>query len=141
MTGGRARFLSRNGKDWTERFPGIGRAASGIPVENAILDGEVVVIDQQGRTDFQALQNIVRGGKGSLSYMVFDIPFRGGYDLTDSPLIERKELLRNLLSLGDGFQIRFSEHISGEGDTVFVKARGLGFEGIVSTSELPKATS
>lgn len=133
LSGGRARLLSRNGKDWTERFSGIAKAAASIPVDSAILDGEVVVIDREGRTDFQALQNIMQGlEKGGLSYMVFDMVFCGGYDLSGSPLVERKELLGRVLGSVETSQIRFSEHIVGDGDTVFRKACGLGLEGIVS---------
>jgi bifunctional non-homologous end joining protein LigD len=130
---GDARLISRNGNDWTDRFSEIARAAAGIPVAGAVLDGEVVVIDEEGRTDFQALQNILQGLRnGSLSYMVFDIPFCGGYDLTRSPLLERKDLLGRLLGSGEGSKILFSGHILGDGETVFQKACALGLEGIVS---------
>jgi bifunctional non-homologous end joining protein LigD len=133
LSAGRARLISRNGKDWTQRFSAVAEAAASIAVQEAILDGEVVVIDPQGRTDFQALQNILKGlEKGGLSYMVFDIPFCNGWDLTRSPLTRRKQLLRELLSSLEGSPIRFSDHIVGEGETVFQKACGLGLEGIVS---------
>jgi bifunctional non-homologous end joining protein LigD len=130
---GRARLISRNGKEWTDRFSDIARAAVAIPVDSAILDGEVVVFDREGGTDFQALQNIKQGlEKGSLSYVVFDIPYCGGYDLTRCPLIERKEFLGRLLGSGDGAALRFSDHIAGEGETVLQNACGLGLEGIIS---------
>ncbi|MDR3568136.1 MAG: DNA ligase D [Syntrophobacteraceae bacterium] len=136
VSGGRVRLISRNGREWTDRFLDIARAAAELPVESAIFDGEVVVFDREGRTDFQALQNIMQGmGKGSLSYVVFDIVFCGGFDLTRSPLSRRKELLGCILRSGNGSTIRLSDHIAGDGETVFQKACGLGLEGIVSKQE------
>ncbi len=136
LSDGRARLISRNGLDWTPRFPDIARTASGLPVENVILDGEAVVVDSEGRTDFQALQNILEGiGAGRLVYYVFDIPHCLGYDLSYTPLIERKNLLRRLLSgpsSENGSPVLYADHIQGNGPAVFSNACRLGLEGIVS---------
>ncbi len=134
---GQARLFSRNEKEWTNRFPQIAEAAARIPIESAFLDGEVAVIDEHGKTDFQALQNILQGTHtGKLVYFVFDIPFCAGYDLTQTPLIKRKELLlKKLLSLkhsnGES-QVLYADHIVGQGESVFQSACRLGLEGIVS---------
>ena len=138
LSGGRARLISRNGKEWTDRFREIARAASLIPVETLILDGEVVVVDKEGRTGFQALQSVLQGRrKGTLSYFAFDIPFCGGYDLTQTPLLERKELLSRILRAApDSSQIRYSDHIRGRGETVFSHACELALEGIISKDTL-----
>jgi bifunctional non-homologous end joining protein LigD len=133
---GRApRLISRNGKDWTERFSQIADFASKIPIESAILDGEVVVVDPSGRTDFQALQNVLQGiQSGRLVYYVFDIPYCRGFDLTRTPLLERKRLLRRLLdaaSLEDS-QILYADHIQGQGNDVFTHVCRFALEGMVS---------
>jgi bifunctional non-homologous end joining protein LigD len=131
---GRARLFSRNGNEWTHRFPEIAEAASKIPVGSAILDGEIVVVDPDGRTDFQALQNILQGvGTGRLVYTVFDIPFCAGYDVTQVPLLERKKLLRGLLRLAPGDpRIQHTDYIRGQGELVYQHACRLGLEGVVS---------
>ncbi|SPF49651.1 conserved hypothetical protein [Syntrophobacter sp. SbD1] len=137
LSGGRARLFSRNGKEWTDRFSEVAGAAAGIAVESAFLDGEVAFVDQHGRTDFQALQNILQGAKkaGRLVYFVFDIPFCAGCDLTQTPLIKRKELLKKLLSFKsstDQSVVLYADHIPGQGEEVFRNACRLGLEGIVS---------
>jgi bifunctional non-homologous end joining protein LigD len=129
------RLISRNGKDWTERFSEIALAANKFGVDNAILDGEIVVVDPSGRTDFQALQNVLQGVQsGRLVYYVFDIPYCQGFDITRSPLLERKKLLRSLLETdfsGDS-QILYTDHIQGQGDDVFTHACRFALEGMVS---------
>ncbi len=131
LSGGQARLFSRNGKQWTDRFPEITEAAAQIPVESAILDGEIVVVDQQGRTDVQALQNSLQGIRsGRLVYFVFDIAFCAGYDVTQTPLVERKKLLRN--TLREGPPILYADHIQGQGEAVFQNACRLELEGIIS---------
>ena len=131
LSGRQARLFSRNEKQWTDRFPEIAEAAARIPVESAILDGEIVVVDQNGRTDFQALQNMLQGVRnGRLVYFVFDIAFCAGYDVTQTPLIERKKLLRSILP--EGPPILYADHIQGEGEAVFDNACRLGLEGIIS---------
>lgn len=134
LSGGRVRLMSRNGLEWTERFGDIARALSVIPIESCILDGEVVVVDKEGRTDFQALQNILQGlTTGSLAYFVFDLPWCSGYDLTRTPLLDRKALLKQLLQFsGQHSQIFYADHIAGQGRAVFNNACRLALEGIVS---------
>ncbi len=139
LAGGQARLFSRNGHEWTDRFSQIARAASKIPISSAILDGEIAVVDRNGRTDFQALQNILQGIKtGRLHYFVFDIPYCAGFDVAQIPLIQRKELLLKKLLTGtlipssDESQVLYSDHIVGEGEAVFSHACRLGLEGIVS---------
>ena len=71
---GRAALLSRNAKDWTEQFPGIAAAAARLPLRQALLDGEIAVVQPNGTTSFQALQNHLAGaGQGQLCYFVFDL--------------------------------------------------------------------
>ena len=80
---GKARFISRNGHDWTEKLPELAEAAGGLAVKQAILDGEVVSLEPDGTSSFQALQNAFQAGRTSeLVYYVFDILHIDGHDVT-----------------------------------------------------------
>ncbi len=135
VEGGRARLLTRNGHDWTDRMETVAAAAARLPVSGAILDGEVVVLDAAGISDFQALQNAFRGGgKRGLVYFVFDVPWADGYDLSAAPLRERKAYLEALLHAAPlaAPALRYSEHFVGKGPIVLAEAARAGLEGIVS---------
>src|SRR3954453_21455002 len=129
-------LVTRRGNDWTDRFQSIADALKELPLKSAILDGEVVSLDAHGVSNFQQLQNsLKRGDKDSLVYYVFDLPYLEGYDLTDAPLTERKEVLaRGLLSANpsNGGPIRYSDHIEGAGDKVLQHACRSAMEGIVA---------
>ncbi|MFA5517263.1 MAG: DNA ligase D [Desulfuromonadales bacterium] len=132
---GAVRLWTRSGQDWTERFPAIADAAAKLPIRQGILDGEVVVLDAQGISDFQALQNVLREGRGGrLFYYLFDLIHCNGYDLSRARLIDRKELLRQILGEPglDGEPLRFSDHVRGQGQRVFQHACRFALEGIVS---------
>lgn len=133
---GKARLMTRNELDWTDRFPSIAEAVAQLPVKNAIIDGEIVVQKEDGTTDFQALQNAIRNKERErLVFYVFDLPFLNGADLTRTPLIERKNKLLEILggdkSLKEG-AVRFSGHIEGHGTDVFKNACHFALEGIMS---------
>jgi len=131
---GNARVLTRRGKDWTERFRAIADAAEALPVRDALLDGECVVVDAKGRTDFQALQNALDADRDvDLTYFVFDLLHVDGEDLTSLPLIERKERLRAIVAKAPrGSPIRYSDHVRGNGAEFHRLACRRGLEGIVS---------
>jgi bifunctional non-homologous end joining protein LigD len=129
---GQARLITRNGNDWTDRFPDAARALAALPATSAVLDGELVVLTRQGTTSFQALQNVLNSGRGGeLVFYAFDLPYLDGMDLRGSPLLARKEALRTLLAGGDG-GVRFSDHIVGHGAKFYQQACGMGLEGIIS---------
>ena len=113
---GRVKLITRNGNDWTKRFSPVADAAAELPVRQAILDGEIVALNDKGVSDFQRLQNALKSGEtDSLAYYVFDLPYCNGYDLTGVPLSDRKEVLTAVLNPGrrnDGV-IRYSDHIVG----------------------------
>jgi bifunctional non-homologous end joining protein LigD len=134
LSEGRARLITRRGNDWTARFGRIAAAITKVPVDQAILDGEAVILNPDGTTNFQALQNALKDGRdASLVYYVFDLPYCNGYDLTRTPLLERKEFLKKLLAqLRDAAgPVRFSDHIVGRGLSVFKQACQYNMEGIV----------
>src|SRR5207249_2126639 len=79
---GRARLFTRTGQDWTARFPRVAEAVAGLSAEQAVLDGEIVMIEPDGTTSFQALQNVLRhGDEERLVYFAFDVLYLNGFDL------------------------------------------------------------
>ncbi|QIO60518.1 non-homologous end-joining DNA ligase [Rhizobium leguminosarum] len=130
------RILTRGGHDWTHRFPAIQQAALWLPVGTAILDGEAVVLDEQGRPDFGLLQQSLgsRGGNKSSSDAVlfaFDLLYFDGHDLTRMDLSERRHVLEDLME-GFAGAIRLSEEIDADGDQLLASACEHGLEGIIA---------
>ena len=97
---------------------------------DAVLDGEIVVVDDQGRPDFQALQHYQDSGSGHLLYYVFDLLYFRGHDLTNLPLLRRKELLKKILPSVP--KIRFSDHVAKEGVLFYQVTKEKGLEGIIA---------
>jgi bifunctional non-homologous end joining protein LigD len=129
------RVITRGGHDWTERFPSIADAARKIDANTLILDGEAIVLDEQGRADFGALQQALggRGGKrraGEALFYAFDLLYLNGHDLTRMPLHDRRALLESLAHVPGGV-IRFSEEIGEDGAELLRAACGMGLEGII----------
>src|SRR5712692_4827823 len=130
---GRVTVWSRNGKDWTEKFQNVVEVVKFLKATSAMLDGEIVIVDAQGRSSFQKLQRAM--GKATttgFAYEVFDVIYLDGFSLTQTPLKHRKELLKSLVGSNSRSVIRYSEHISGSGDEFFKHACEYGIEGIVS---------
>ena len=130
----KVRLFTRKGLDWTARMSTLARAAEKLPVESAILDGEVVILDESGRSSFSDLQAAFQSGKHKdMIYFAFDLLHLNGHNLRGLPLLQRKELLEDLLSRSDARgPLRFCEHILAQGNVVFAKASQLGAEGIIS---------
>ncbi len=125
-----ATLWSRRGKDWTAEFPEVAAAVRALPLRRALLDGEVAALLPDGRTSFQALQNVfAAGARRPLAYFVFDLLFLDGEALSDRPLAERKAALFGLLGEGRGI-VRYSPHVAGGGPAVFREACRLRLEGI-----------
>ncbi|MGO7903669.1 non-homologous end-joining DNA ligase [Rhizobium leguminosarum] len=130
------RILTRGGHDWTHRFPAIQQAALWLPVGTAILDGEAVILDEQGRSDFGLLQQSLggRGGNKSSSDAIlfaFDLLYFDGHDLTRMDLSERRHILEDLME-GAAGAIRLSEEIDADGDQLLASACEHGLEGIIA---------
>jgi bifunctional non-homologous end joining protein LigD len=132
------RIFTRNGHDWTNRFPVIASAFD-IPVERAIFDGEGVVV-HEGRTNFSELQaDLASGKQRRMAFYAFDLLYLEGFDLRNSPQVERKRVLKMLFD-ETGLQgpILYSEHMLTDGNEMFAASCKLGFEGIISkNSEAP----
>lgn len=135
VDGNKIKFISRNQQDWTSRLgtPLI-EAARELPAKQALLDGEVVVLQADGTTDFQALQNAFRDErKQDLQYYVFDLLYLDGKSLVDLPLEQRKQMLADILSsLGDDSPFHFSQHVEGQGAEFQEQACRLHLEGSIS---------
>jgi bifunctional non-homologous end joining protein LigD len=130
---GEARLITRNQQDWTARFASVAQAAAALPVENAILDGELVVLGDDGISRFQLLQSAYKEKRTQgLVYYVFDLLYLDGYDLRELPLSGRKRILAKVVTKTDTGAVRFAESLSEDGSKVFQEACRLGLEGIVS---------
>ena len=132
VEGGLARLVTRNGNDYTDRFPSVADSLAGWAGGRAmVLDGEMVIADAEGRTDFQALQSSMGSPEGKRpTYILFDLLALDGQDLRVRPLIERKEALEALLR-GAPENLRYSAHVRGGGKECFQAACGENLEGIV----------
>ena len=131
------RIITRGGHDWTHRFPGIAASAKELGGISMILDGEAVVLDNQGRSDFGRLQNSLggRGGKlpaGNAILYAFDLLYLDGHDLTGMELSARRHLLEDVLHGHEGGGIRLSEEIEAEPEALLERACELGLEGIIA---------
>jgi bifunctional non-homologous end joining protein LigD len=134
---GRVTLLTRNAQDWTGRFGALAQAAKKLDVRQALLDGEVVAVQNDGSHSFQLLQNSLKHGDSArLIYYAFDLLHLDGRDLRSAPLLERKELLQRLLPRkaqgSNTGMLRYSEHWLGQGAKVFDKACEMGLEGIIA---------
>lgn len=133
---GDVRLITRNGKDWTQRFAEIARALEPLPVDSALLDGEVVAMGKDGISRFGELQEALSSGRTSaLVYQLFDLPYLAGYDLAGVPLLQRKRTLAALLEAA-GMQsgtgtIRYSDHLDAHGEAFHARACQMGLEGII----------
>lgn len=124
-------LFSRNQLSFTDKFKAIAEELKKIS-HTAVLDGEVVIENTSGRSDFQMLQNYIKTGKGSLKYYVFDILNLDGNDTTNLPLTDRKEILQLLLKKQKLTNVFFSPHSNGNGIDFFEEAVKNNTEGIIA---------
>ncbi|WP_104668182.1 non-homologous end-joining DNA ligase [Ensifer adhaerens] len=133
---GEVRAITRGGYDWTKKFGSIVAEARELVHASLIIDGEAVVLDEQGRSDFGLLQRAV-GRKPSLHdaneiiFYAFDLLYLDGHDLRSLPLAERRRRLEPIVADRRG-AIRFSEEIHADGAEFFRAACELGLEGIIA---------
>lgn len=132
IANGEVSVWSRNGLAWNERIPEIVQAIEALGLDSARLDGELIAVDAQGRSDFNALQKTLSGeAQAPLVYMLFDMPFLQGCDLSRATLADRKALLERLLAHAPS-HLGYSGHNVGDGDAVFAMAMKEKLEGIIS---------
>lgn len=128
---------TRNGKDWTDKFAPLLAHVAGLHLPACLIDGEIVAPDPDGNPSFSALQKVLKrgrsaqGGDDVLQFHAFDCLALDGEDLTDLPLIERKERLNGLLTAADP-PLFVTDHIIGAGEKLLATMCGAGQEGIIS---------
>jgi len=129
---GNVTIFSSTGLDYSKRFPSIAAAATELPMRNAVIDGEAVVLDDQGRPRFGLLQAALKkgGARDAICY-VFDLLFWDGLDIRAWPLDTRRTVLEGIIADAPN-EIRFSEEIHAEGSRVYALACEHELEGIVS---------
>jgi bifunctional non-homologous end joining protein LigD len=128
--GERVRCFTRNGHDWADRFPAIVEAALRLNEQSFLIDGEAIIIGDDGTLDFHALRS--RGNKAVL--VAFDLIEHDGDDLHEWPLLARKRRLARLIGKTSRTwrAIQYGDHLTGDGPTIFDHVCQLGLEGIVS---------
>jgi bifunctional non-homologous end joining protein LigD len=141
LESGSVRLVSRNQNDMTSAYPELGSLPDSVNARTAILDGEIVALDEQGRPSFSLMQQRTGVGEGGrrirrtrddipVMYYVFDLLYLDGYNLMQAALEWRKELLASILAPGD--LVRYSDHYIGNGKALFEAATERGLEGIVA---------
>ena len=128
--GGAATAWTRNGKDWSDKFRSIVKAASDLPA-GCLIDGEAVALGKNGKPDFQLLQASLKGGGADLAFYAFDLLVDQGEDVTGLPNLERKERLAALLK-GSPAPILYGDHVIAKGEALFAAICKEGGEGIIA---------
>lgn len=129
MNEGKIALISRNLTSFTKTYLPVAEALADLKI-NAVLDGEIIALDEKGAGNFQQLQNWQKEPV-QLQYCIFDIIWMQGYDLTNLPLLVRKTLLQNVLPTSHAI-IKYSDHIVGDGEAFFKLAVEKGLEGIMA---------
>ena len=141
LDGKSVRLVSRNQNDLTAAYPELQEIAKSVKARTAVLDGEIVALDEQGRSSFGLMQQRTGVGEGGrrirrtrddipIAYYVFDLLYLDGFDMLQARLEQRKRLLREIVS--DNELLRYSEHYAGQGRALFEAAAQRGLEGIIA---------
>ncbi len=134
---GKVELRSRRRREVTAQFPELAELPARVAAKEAVIDAEAVVLDDEGRPDFERMQqrmNVVRPSRALVEQApvvlyAFDLLYCDGYDLRDAPLLERKNFLQRILVTRE--PVRYSSHVAGEGEELFRLAKERGLEGIV----------
>ncbi|ALD93632.1 ATP-dependent DNA ligase [Cupriavidus gilardii CR3] len=133
IEGSDVKLFTRNGHDWTSKLKTLARELGTLNLPSAWLDGEIVIVDKDGSTDFQALQNAFDSERtDAIQFFVFDIPFYAGHDLRQVALVERRDLLRRLFEEHNvSAHLRFSESFEAGPEEILSAACRLRLEGLI----------
>ena len=135
----KARAYTRNGFDWTDRYSAIMNVAAKLDCRSAIIDGEVIVQNEDGGSNFEALRSAIRWSPQCLIFCAFDLLHLNGKDLREQPLLERRAKLKGLVLSEHPFL--FSEEFIGDADAFFQACAHHQLEGIVSKLAISKYRS
>ncbi|NUT78467.1 DNA ligase D [Pseudomonas sp. C1C7] len=126
------KLFTRNGHDWTHKLPEQAKALASLGLESAWLDGEMVVTDEQGVPDFQALQNAFEAERSAgILYYLFDLPYLNGVDLREVPMEERRAALATVLKTSKDPLLRFSDAFAEDPDALLNSACQMRMEGLI----------
>jgi bifunctional non-homologous end joining protein LigD len=132
IDGDQVQLFTRNGHDWTHKLPQQAEALAALGLESAWLDGEMVVANEQGVPDFQALQNAFEAGRsGNILYYLFDLPYLNGVDLREVPVEERRAALSTVLGAHEQPLLRFSDAFDETPDALLNSACQMQMEGLI----------
>jgi bifunctional non-homologous end joining protein LigD len=132
LESGSVRFVSRNRKSLTTKFPALQSIANSIRATNAVLDGEIVAIDEASMPRFNLLRAKEQAGGHLVVYYGFDLLYLDGKDLTQKSVIERKALLKGILPKRQVPRLRYTDHVVGDGKEMFAELSRLKLEGMVA---------
>ncbi len=127
LVGHQLAVLSRNQLDLIERFPFLREVFTAVSVTDAVIDGELIALDEQGVSDFQRM-----GAAASHRFVAFDLLWLDGQDLRQRPLEERRELLESVIGKGNSNQLALAERAQGPVDEALAQARAKGWEGVIA---------
>ncbi|WP_192357877.1 ATP-dependent DNA ligase [Mesorhizobium mediterraneum] len=127
---GGVRIFTRRGLDWTARYRDLAEAAKGLNVQNAIIDGEIIVLNEDGISDFAALRKAITRRQHDLYFVAFDLLHLNSHDLRDMALEDRRDILAGLIEPGS--RIQFSEALPGEANAIYHLVNTAGLEGMLS---------
>jgi len=132
IDGKKIQLITRNGHDWTTKLATLAKAIADLKIPSGWLDGEIVVTDKNGLSNFQLLQNAFdTSTTQEIVYYVFDLPCYNGYDLRAVPLIERRSLLKSLIKNSSSDVVRYSEDFDAPATDLIAAACRLGLEGVI----------
>ncbi|TGV61840.1 ATP-dependent DNA ligase [bacterium M00.F.Ca.ET.141.01.1.1] len=124
------RIYTRNGLDWTSKYRDLVAEAAHLGAESAIVDGEIIVLNDAGLSDFGALRKAITRRQHDLYFVAFDLLHLNGHDLRNMALEERREILAGMIE--SGRHIQFSEPLPGDAKAIFHLVDQAGLEGMVS---------
>jgi bifunctional non-homologous end joining protein LigD len=124
------RIVTRRGNDWTSRFPALKKELLAAKLPPGWYDGEIVLLDESGKPNFNGLQNAIEGGTNdAIVFYLFDLPYCDGHDLRRVPVEERRALLQSVLK--ESHRLRFSQEVGGDAGAILQSACHLGLEGVI----------
>ena len=130
---GGVRLFTRNGHDWSDKMKSLAAAVAALGARRSWLDGEIVVLDDKGVPDFNALQNALDNARSdAIVYFVFDAPYFGGQDLRKVPLASRRAQLRRLFDEHTGSRVRYSQDFAAPAAQMLEAACRMGMEGVIA---------
>ena len=132
IDGDEIKLFTRNGHDWSAKLPHLIKELAALPIDNAWLDGEIVVLSGEGIPSFQALQNAFDAQRTQeIVFYLFDLPYITGRDIRNEPLTLRRQLLQQLIGMAKGSHLRFSEAFDQPVTELVASACKLGLEGFI----------